>query len=262
MAITITACTNKQYGANSTPKEQQRIVSNEMAGLSQQAGVPQQIEANRNTVTDIEAKVSKALADIDALKKENVTLKARLTEIESSSSLPSPKPNPALKMNVDPVLTRHGYGESVKIEDDGKNGKILIFLPTEAEIQKLNRDGNSLADIKPILEKNYPTSKYFDWEATDAMKLGEDYAVIFMNSHVSPELNKKTEEIETAIKNKGFLFAGVYFDPASKYVEISNFNPIPDDVAKVEQAISKCFGGKTVKYLGTARGRDHFYVED
>ena len=72
LAITSIACSNQQFSANSATNKQQRILSN-------QGGIPQQIEEISNKITDIEAKLSKAVVDIDALKKEIETIKATVS---------------------------------------------------------------------------------------------------------------------------------------------------------------------------------------
>ncbi|QIZ08568.1 hypothetical protein HFZ78_19160 [Priestia megaterium] len=76
MAITMIACSNQQNRTNSTTNQQQGMLS-----ISNQEGIPQQIEQIRNTIMEIQA--------------ENETLKARLDAVEGKlTTQPTPSPNP------------------------------------------------------------------------------------------------------------------------------------------------------------------------
>ncbi|TVY08361.1 S-layer homology domain-containing protein [Paenibacillus cremeus] len=99
MVITITACSNKQYGAKSATDQQERILS--------QGGVPQQISKIRSELNQAKANISTNKTDIDTLKKENETLKTRLSAVESKFTTPSPSsvpvPVPAPTPGVTPT---------------------------------------------------------------------------------------------------------------------------------------------------------------
>lgn len=279
IAITSIACSNQEFDANTITKQQPRVlaISNPEGNVvSKEEGVPQQIEVIKNKILDFETMFNKATGDIttnrtniDALKKENATLKTRLDDIENKLIPPPPQPIvdvtelKATKEDIDAYLTEHGYNKSEELSFH-EEGLAVLYLPKVSEALKFRDDTSAKEAVVRIFDKHFPSGEYFMWRFSQFGEESGKGRVVFDKYQRTPAWEAKENEIADFVNNKlGSDIVKVQYDPiySPNYVWVNFSGNIDDRDNRTAQALNDYFGKKECIVMNTWENMAQFYLE-